>query len=223
MGECNTKRRQYVEKTINIPLIFQLVILLRNRKEVMYLCTRSSLALRVVGLCELSIGNAIDSVDGIVLVLKSPETNILKEFSYSVSQVKFDYKRLVKYLNGEKGNKSGIKDLRSKIYKEMESRGLIKIKKGMVFNKISLNSIEIWQDIFNKIVHESESKCLSRETTALLVALNYIDGLESLLLQCSESVASALVESLDSIKGLLESRGASENNKLFYEILSVLN
>lgn len=216
MDSSIIKRRQYAPKEIDIPLIFQLVILQRNRKEVMYLCTRSSLALRIISLCEMAINKEIVYNDNVIVVQKASSINIYRDFQQSISEVKFNSKHLIKFLNGEKTLLTGLKDLRNKVYKEMEARGLIKIKKGLMFNKIILNRNDIWQNIFDKIVYEATNKSLSLHTIALLNALNYINGLETLLLQCNEATACILVEALK------VSSDTKDENILFNDLLSHL-
>lgn len=221
MEDQISKRRQFVSQEIDIPLVFQVVILLRNRKEVMYLCTKSSLALRVICLCEMVINKEIECKNDAIVVTKAANSTISRNFQQSISQVKLDCKHLVKYLNGETAIASGVKDLRNKIYKEMESRGLIKIKKGVMFNKILLNKHETWQLIFNKVIGEVTNKNLSLSTIAILSALDYINGLESLLLQCNEAAAKLVIEAVKEISRERDSNQSTEN-RLFYDLLAIL-
>lgn len=102
--------------------------MLRLRKEMMYLCTRSSLALCIAGLCDLCLQNAIKLNNNNVKVVKNVEDNVLKEFIYAISDKAYDPKKLVKALNGEV-RQGGIKNLKNKVYKEMAKRNLIKINK----------------------------------------------------------------------------------------------
>lgn len=222
MNETMTRRRPITDQGGNYPLTYQLVILLRSRKEVMYLCTKSSLALRVVGLCDLCIQNAIELQGRTVKVVRNIEDCVLKEFVYKISQVSYDPKRIVKYINGEVGSTRGIRNLRNKIYKEMESRSIIKSVKGPVFNKIFLKNSDIWQSIFGNITREVNAGFLSTGSIVLLISLDYMDHMESVLLQCNEVLARSVVNAVNSQKDRIKKKLYPKEDELLYEFLDLL-
>lgn len=223
MNELQLKRRVVTQETsTDIPFHFKLIMLLRSRKEAMYLCTKSSLALRATILCQLSVEKAIVLKNEIVKVEKSPQQQIQKEFVHKISQVSFTPKQLLPFLNGESGKLSGIKDLRKTIYTEMASRGLIKMKRSHIFNKIYVQDFDTWQRIFENIVYEIQDNKPSIETMVLLSALTYVNGMDSLLLQCNETVAKAIVKSVEDIRISIKNKQFPHQESLIYQILSIL-
>lgn len=222
MGDLQPKRRINLGQKIDIPLAFQLVLLLRARKELMYLCTKSSLALRVSILCELAIDNLIELKNGMVEVVRISEKPILNEITRRVSEVKMNPVDLLKYLNGEHGKLSGMKNLRKKTYSEMQGRGLIRVTKKLMVNKIAIQNTDAWHNILEKIVYEVQSKKVSKETIVLLMTLNYINGMESLLIQCNETVAGLIVQQVEEIKQRVQDRQFLTEDGLMYQFLSIV-
>ncbi|KAM0679884.1 hypothetical protein GINT2_002056 [Glugoides intestinalis] len=223
MNEQQLKRRVVAqEASIDIPFHFKLIILLRSRKEAMYFCTKSSVALRAIILCQLSVENVIVLKNEIVKVEKSPQEKIQKDFAHMISQVSFSTKELLEFLNGEGAKMPGIKDLRKTIYNEMASKGLIKVKKSHLFNKISLQDFDTWQRIFEKIVYEIQDNKPSIETVVLLSALKYINGMDSLLIQCNETVAKSIVKIMEDITSNIKKKQFPQKDGLIYQILSIL-
>lgn len=222
MSETVTRRRPIADQRGDYPLMYQLVILLRSRKEVMYLCTKSSLALRVAGLCDLCIQNVIELQDRTVKVVKNIEDCMMKEFVYKISQVSYDPKRIIKCINGEMGSAKGIKNLRNKVYKEMENRSIIKNEKGPVFNKILLRNNDVWQSIFGNITREVSTGSLSTGNIVLLISLDYINSMESILLQCNEVLARSVVNAVNDQKDKIKKKLYPKQDQLLYEFLDFL-
>jgi len=221
-AELATKRRSNVERKKDIPLAFQLILLLRTRKEVMYLCTRSSLALRIVILCELALDKVIELRDGKVHVAKAPANAILREFTDRIAQVSLGPRDMLAHLNGEKGKQTGVDGLRRKIYAEMRAQGLIKTSKGFFFNKIRIQNMDVWQHIYDRLIHEVQNNSLSREGVVLLLGLEYINMLESLLLQCNEGTAAQIVQQVREIKKRVQSKQYGQEDTLLYQLLNLL-
>lgn len=222
MNEPKIKRRYNTDIKIGLPLEFQLIMLLNSRKEMLFLCTKSSLALRIVILCDLFIQNNIEMKNGTVKVVKGTEGKIRNEFLQKISQVSFSPKDTFKYLNGEKNGLKGITGLRKSIYLEMETHRLIEIKKSHLFNKIKILNHDCWKTILEKIVDEAQNNRLTKETIVLLLGLNYVDRLEAVLLQCSETVAKMIVDQVNQIKERMVKRQYSESDQLMYKFLEIL-
>lgn len=222
MNETMTRRRPITDHRDDHPLMYQLIVLLRSRKEVMYLCTRSSLALRVAGLCDLCIQNVIELQNRTVKVVKNIEDCMLKEFVYKISQMSYDPKRVIKCLNGEMGSSRGIKSLRNKIYKEMENRNIIKSERGPVFNKILLKNNNAWEGIFECLTREVATGSLSARSIVLLISLDYVNHMESVLLQCNEALARSIVNAVKEHKDRIRKKMYPKQDQLLYEFLDFL-
>ncbi|ELA42667.1 uncharacterized protein VICG_00419 [Vittaforma corneae ATCC 50505] len=220
--DMQPKRRTNLERRIDIPLAFQLVLLLRTRKEALYLCTRSSLALRIAILCELSVEHVLELRNGVVKVIKAPERNISKDFAHKISEISLNPRDLLEYLNGERGRLAGVENLRKKIYSEMQSKGLIRVSKGVIFNKIRIQNADIWQNIYEKIIYEVQNSRISKESIILLTCLNYVNTMESLLLQCNESTASLIVQQMSEIKKRIQNKQYAPEDSLMYQFLSFM-
>lgn len=220
--ELAIKRRGNIERKTDIPLTFQLVLLLRTRKEAMYLCTRSSLALRIVILCELTLDKVIELRDGAVQVVKAPGNAILREFADKIAQISLGPRDVLAHLNGEKGKQTSVDGLRKKIYAEMRAQGLIKTSKGLVFNKIKMQNVDVWQRVYDSLIYEVQNNSISKESVVLLLGLDYINMMESLLLQCNESTAAQVVQRVSEIKKRVQSKQYGQEDALLYQLLSLL-
>lgn len=217
-----TYRRRGVMSTKKYSVLHQVVILLRSRKEFLYLCTRSSLALRVACLCDLYLLESIELSNGVVKIVKGVDNTLLKEFLNKISVVSFEPKKLLKSLNGEMKAGLGVKKLRSKVYKEMAIQNLIKNNKSTVYNKIILQNNTVWEEVFMCVLEECNSELMSLSSIAILVCLNYIDQMENMLLQCNESQAKIVVNKLNNIQNQIIKKTYPQHHMLFYEFLSCL-
>lgn len=222
MDNSHVRRRTVIDIKQNYSLIYQLVILLRSRKEMMYLYTKSSLAMRIAGLCDLCLLNVIELDHSTVKVVKGTEDPILKEFVYAISQKPYDPKKLVKSLNGELTKSNGIKNLRNKVYKEMSKRNLVKTNKVPVYNRIILQNDEAWESIYRNIVDEASLNYFSTKNVVLLICLDYIDKMESILLQSNEKTADFIVKTVEKYKDIIKKKLYSPNDELIYEFLKTL-
>lgn len=220
--ELTIKRRTNVEHKTQIPLAFQLVLLLRTRKEAIYLCTRTSLALRVAVLCQLVLDKEIGLKDGVVRVIKAPTSSISREFADKITQVSLGPRDLLLHLNGEKGKESGVTHLRKKIYAEMQGRGLIKTNKGMFFNNIKVRNIDVWESIYSGLIYEIQNNCISKESSVLLLGLNYVNMMDSFLIQCNETTASLAIERFAELKNRVHEKQYRHEDALLYQFLALL-
>lgn len=217
-----TRRRPLSGENNKYPLIYQLVILLRSRKEILYLCTKSSLALRVAAMCDLAIYGAIAKEGNTVRVIKSVGEPILNEIVNKISIVTLDPKKTLKSLNGEIKSSNGIKNFRNKIYKEMERSGLIKNAKTSMYNKIKVQSDESWSSIFNRLASACEADILEIETIVILICLNYVNRMESLLTHCNETLAKSIVNHVEKIKDMIRKKFYPNKHELIFDFLSSL-
>ena len=223
MEQTSTRRRAQANQKCEYPLVYQLVILLRSHKEVKFMCTSSSFALRIACLCDLAINNAIMiGNNNAVKTVKRLDREIEKEFIYRIGQCKLDPKRLVKALNGELDKDLAVKQLRNRVYKELEAKNIIIRNMGTVYNKITLINFDIWEDIHGRILRECRSNQLSIENKVILLALDYINKLESLLLQCNEVDASSVVKNVNECKFKIREGSYEKKDALVYEFLKIL-
>lgn len=222
MNEPIVTRRNTVEAKIEHPLPFQLVMLLRSRKEIKYVCTKSSLALRATILCELALENMIVLDNGIVKTAKGASWGLFQEFTNMIAEESLSPQDLLLYANGDKRNSKGIKNLRKKVYLQMAQKGYITLNKGKIFSKIELKNIELSNKIQERIVYETRSNNISNQTKAILIALDYINEMESFLLQCDEPTREKVVENVDSVKNMIKRKEYSKKDALFYQFLGAL-
>ena len=186
MEQTFTRKRAQINQKQEYNIVQQLLILLRTHKEMKYMCTNTSIAIRTITLCDLAINNNISlDTQGNVIVSKPSSIEIYKEFVYKIGQCKLNPKKTIKALNGENTSSLGLKQMRSKFYKELETKGIISRKKGAIFNKIILIDLEAFKNIKTRIIEECKANDLSIETKAILISLDYVNRMESILLQCN--------------------------------------
>jgi len=138
-------------------------------------------------------------------IYREGETELEKEIINKMRNVKGDIKDWFKALNGEKEKEVFVKNFRKKVYRDMESRGLIRVKKGLAMNKIILVDQETWGRVIEEIINECERKILRYETIVLLVLINYVNQLESLRVHCNiqnqRNINEAVENAIGKIKG----------------------
>lgn len=187
------------------------------------MCTRASIALRAVFLCDLALQRLIDlDSSGIVRVMRQSEKDMEEDFIYRIGQCSYAPKQLLRALNGEFSKSLAIKNLRSKLFKELETKRILHVKKALIYNRLILDDFTLWSEIHNRIQDECRSSILSTESKVLLVALNYINRMESLLLQCNEGDAASIIRSLADIQQSILKGAAGKDEKLIFAILENL-
>lgn len=218
-----TRRRTSRAQKSEHPLVYQLIILLRSHKEMKVVVTSIGLSMRSVILCDLVLRDliALDS-EGVVKTKQSSERELEKEFIYKIGQCRYDVRYLLKALNGELSKELAIKNLRSRVYKEMATRGIIQIHKTFIYKKIVLTDFDAWNTIYSRMIGECRDNSLSTESKVLLVCLNYINRMESLLLQCNEADAACVVGCLADLKQKIRSGIFPREDGLIYSILEGL-
>lgn len=216
------RRRSQTNLRIDIPLIYKLVILLRSHKEYKIVATSSSIAFRIVCLCDMAIKQIIKyGEDQKVVQTGKAETDIEREFVYKIGMIRLNAYDTAKALNGELSKAMGIKNLKNKIFKEMEVKNIIRIGKGSIFNKIVLTNLDIWNEIHLGIISECRSGG-SLGCKVLLLALDYINKMESLLVLCNESDTKLLVQCLSDFKTDIRERRCKLEDQLVFDFLKVL-
>lgn len=216
------RRRSQTNLRIDIPLIHKLVVLLRSHKEYKIVATSSSMAFRIVCLCDMAIKQIIKyGEDQKVVQTGRAETDIEREFVYKIGILKLNALDTVKALNGEISKTMGIKNLKNKIFKEMEVKNIIRISKGSIFNKIVLTNLDIWNEIYTGIISECKSGA-SLGCKIILLALDYINKMESLLVLCNESDTKLLSESLSDFKIQIKEKRCKPEDQLIFDFLKIL-
>lgn len=221
MELCKLRKRSQSSLRADIPLIYKLVLLLRSHKEYKIIATSSSLSFRVVCLCDMAIKNIIKEQEGMVVQCATPATDIEKEFIYKIGLAKNNARDTVRALNGEISKSLGIKSLKSKIFKEMETRNMIKVSKGTIYNKIILSNLDLWNEIHNGIVIECRDGA-TLETKILLVALDHINKMESFLLLCNEKDSQIVLRCLSEFKTDLQENRFKKGEELIFNLLRCL-
>lgn len=218
-----TRRRTSTAQRLEYPLVYQLVILLRSHKEMKVVVTNVGVAMRSTILCDLALGGlAVLGPDGTVKTERAPVRELEKEFVYKIEQCHYDVKHLFRALNGELSKDLAVKNLRSRVYREMAARGIIQIHKTLVYKKIVLTDFEAWNVVYGRLLGECRGNSLSIESKILLVCLNYVNRMESLLLQCNETDAACVMRCLDDTRQRIKSGAFSVEDGLVYRVLEGL-
>lgn len=223
MAESFTRRRMNAPQKESYPPHYKLMVLLRSRKEMRAVCTGTSVALRVVILCELARrGEIVLNSHGEVVLRSCGKSEIEKEFAEKIALSPAEPRKLIKALNGESKKSLAIRHLRKKVCNEMQIRGILQIKKTILYSKVVLTNNEVWQSIFDEILSECKSGDPSISTIIILIALEYVNRMESLLLQCSETDASTVIKCFEESKEMRFSPGLSANFQLVYQFLNCI-
>lgn len=217
------RKRINIPSTLPYPPVYQLILLLRNRKEIRHMCGPTSLAIRVMLLYEMAKKGhlAIDHT-GCVVCKAVPYNDIYKAIYYKVAECRFPPDALLKCLNGEKSKDLGVTGLRKTIYKDMESKRIIHVKKSVVYTKIVIEDIEMWRSVFSAVVAECKSGKPSTETLAILLAINFVNRMESILLQCNQTDSEQIVSLVSEFKNRVVNKVYDDENRLIFEILRPL-
>lgn len=223
MEQTFTRKRAQINQKQEYTLPQQLLILLRSHKEIKYMCTNTSIAIRTLSLCDLSMNSNIGlNINNNVIVLKPSCIELYKEFIYKLGQSNLDPSKLLKALNGETNDNIGLKNLRSRFCKELEAKGIFKRKKGVLYNKIELINFEAFENVYNRILEECRINDLSLETKSVLIALDYVNRMESILLQCNETDAASIVKNVELSKKTIKEGRYESKYHLVYEFLKVI-
>lgn len=223
MEHTLTRRRTAAPARVEYPIVYQLIILLRSRKEMKVMCTNTSVSVRATILCELALrGLIVADAEGVVRTVRNSDREIEKEFIYKIGQCRYDVRQLLRALNGEMSKELAVKNMRSKIYREMESRNILHRKKTMMYTKVVIDNFEGWSAIYGRMLSECRANALSIENKIILVCLNFIDRLECLLLQCNEADASCVLSSLSDVKAKIRDGVCRQEEKLVFSILGLL-
>ncbi len=220
MKNCLVKRRLYSSCTDNISMVYKVVMLLRSRKEISMVCTSTSLVLRITILCKMALDGCIElDENNFVILKKEPSNAIEKEFMYRISEKKMPINKLLKNLNGEYKKRESITHLRAKVYADMEMKKLIKFKNGSIFNNIIVENMDLWHDIFLKLVEDVNNNAIEIETEIILMGLDYVNKMQEVLMQCNEKSSENLIKAIKAIKEKIKNRKYPQEKKLIYKLL----
>lgn len=196
MESTSTRKREFsqpVDRRDGFSICEQLVILLRTRNEIKFLCNRVSLSLRACILAELALCGAIRLREGRVIgrdhIIGNP---LLAEAMNKIYLAQLPPGELMYRLNGEKrGGAVHMKNVRTKIYKSLEDKSICRIEsKNIVINKIIISNYNARIETTNYI---KEYLVENRETDyraeVLVVCLIFCSSIESVLVCMTEREA----------------------------------
>lgn len=196
MEVTSTRRRefpQHVKKKEVLMLYEQLVVLLKTRSEVRFLCNRVSLSLRACVVAELALCDAIDLIRGEVVgkdyVASAP---LLLEAMNKIYLARLAPDELMYRLNGERrGGSIHMKDVRAKVYKSLEEKRICKIEsKSLLFNKITISNYSARIEVVN-YVKEYLTGCkeIDYRAEVLVVCLIFCSGIDGIIVCMTEKEA----------------------------------
>ncbi|KAM0671492.1 hypothetical protein OCOL_001611 [Ordospora colligata] len=207
MEEISTRRRDHAQSTsdrCSLVLCEQLVILLRTRNEIKFLCNRVSLSLRACIIVDLALRKSIELVEGKVVGKAQPVGNpLLQEAMGKIYMAQLPPDELMYRLNGEKrGGSIHMKNVRRRVYKSLEEKRICKVgSKNMIFNKITMCDYNVRVELINYIklylVNGNED---DYKAEALVVCLIFCCALDSILVCMTEKEAIASEVSIKRIR-----------------------
>lgn len=215
-------QRQNIFKHNKYSLVEKLAILLKTHKESKYLCTSTSIAFRVAALCDLAITGYIGLNGTKVKVLNSHKNNILNDILIKIAQINGEPCYVIKSLNGEKKKENAIRNFKNKIYQEISHKAIIERKKGMINNKIVLKDACAWKDVFDEVVQECINNNVSLTTKVILLCLEYINGMQDVLIQLPRDRADMVIGSMNNVKEMLVAGRSEPNCELVFMFLQYL-
>ncbi|OQS53976.1 hypothetical protein EHP00_2031 [Ecytonucleospora hepatopenaei] len=202
-------------------LVEKLAILLKTHKESKYLCTATSVAYRVAALCDLALGGHLMLSNNVVKSVKTHSNDIYNDMLIKISQINGSPSDVIKNLNGEKKKENAVKNLKKKIYTDIERKALVKRHKGIVSNKITLKDTNTWKEIFDQVVAECCSTP-TMHTKVLLICLEYINGMQDVLIQLPGEKAEAVSSCMMEVREKLVKKERPSENVLIYLFLEYL-
>ena len=222
MEEKIIRKRSQLGLESKYNLMDKLAILLRTHKETKYLCSSTSVAYRVAGLCDLAINKYIEVRSGQVNVIKSHNNPILNDFLIKIAQVNGNPIDVIKSLNGEKRKENSIKNLKTKLYKEIDKYDVIIKEKGYFQNKIILKDNEVWKKIFDDVVDQCINNRISLDTKVLLLCLEYINDLHDILIHLPKVKADHVLNAIAEVRSELINNSFSKVDELVYSFMKYL-
>ncbi|KAI4290976.1 hypothetical protein PAPHI01_0250 [Pancytospora philotis] len=218
-----TRRRGAGTARHEYPLVQRMVVLLRSYKDMKGIATNVGLALRGVMLSDFALQRLVTlSPEDTVQVQGKTDSAIENEVLYKLSQCRYSPKLALKAVNGELARDLGVKKLRSKVYAELAARGVVRVEKTLIYKKIILVNLDVWQEVYSTLVDECRNGAVSMQTRILLIGLNYINRLETLLVQCNRSDAACIISCLEDSKQRIRENLEAGQRRLVYEFLATL-
>jgi golgi phosphoprotein 3 len=208
MEVVSSTRKREVERggcsSIRLTLCEQLVILLKTRKELKYLCNNVSLSLRVCMVAELAMLNAIHLVGGKVVPKEHRiDLPLYVEAVDKIHAARLTPKELVYALNGERAIIDiHLKDVRAKVYRMLENKGICKVESGsLLFKKIVVGDYNAKSETIDYVRnHLARGNVIDYRAEVLIVCLIFCHGINGILVCMSEKEATAADAQIRRIK-----------------------
>lgn len=195
MESMQTRKRSFSVGTNggSLTLCEQLVILLKTRREIRFLCNKVSLSLRACIVAELALCHAIELRQGKVVgrdqVLSTP---LLMDAMNKIHQAKLTPGELMYKLNGERrsGNMH-MRNVRARVYKSLEEKRICKVEnRNVVFNKITVSNYNVRIEMINRIKeYLVGSGEVNYWAEVLVVCLVFCSAIDSILVCMTEKEA----------------------------------
>lgn len=228
MSTRKREHSQHIETKGSLRLYEQLVILLRTRSEIKFLCNRVSLSLRACIVIELALCGAIGLKEGRVVGKDNTLNNsLLLEAMSKIYQVQLPPDELMYRLNGEKrGGSVHMKNVRLRVYKDLEERRICRVEnKNLIFNKITMSDYNIRIELINYIKeYLTCSKEIDYRAEALVVCLTFCSAIDSILICMTEKEAAASSAHISRIKEkyMVKRTYGSRRETIIYSVLNAL-
>ncbi|KAG5858615.1 golgi phosphoprotein 3 [Encephalitozoon hellem] len=229
MESMSTRKREHSKHAeSSLKLYEQLVVLLRTRSEVRFLCNRVSLSLRACIVVELALCGAIGLKEGRVVGKDNAlDSSLLLEAMNKIYQVQLPPDELMYRLNGEKrGGSIYMRNVRLRVYKGLEEKRICKVENSrLIFNKITMNNYNVRIELINYMKeYLTSSKEVDYRAEALAVCLIFCSAIDSILICMTEKEAVASNAHINRIKEKYMSRSACESGKemIIHSVLKAL-
>lgn len=231
MESMSTRKREYSkhgESKGSLRLYEQLVVLLRTRSEIKFLCNRVSLSLRACIVVELALCGAIGLKEGRVVGKDNTlNSSLLLEAMSKIYQIQLPPDELMYRLNGEKrGGSIYMRNVRLRVYKGLEEKRICKVEnRSLIFNKITMNDYNIRIELINYVKeYLTSGKGVDYRAEALVVCLIFCSAIDSILICMTEKEAVASSAHINRIKEkyITKSTCGPGNEMIIYSVLGAL-
>lgn len=146
-------------------------------------------------------------------------TAIENEFLYKISQCRISSNELLATMSGEMGKDAGVQHIRSRIFKEMESKGLAQIKKRVDGTKLQIKASDIRLSIYTSFIEDCKNNNLNIRCKILIILLHYLDRLDYVHLQSNRENIEIIDKALYNIKKDILEKKYKNEEKLIFDIL----
>jgi golgi phosphoprotein 3 len=231
MEVISTRKREVRDGDGNpsgLTLCEQLIVLLKTRKELKYLCNNVSLSLRACIVAELAMQNAVRLVNERV-VPREHRINV-PLYTEAVDMIymnRLTPRELVYALNGERAIANvHLKDVRTKVYRMLESKGICRVESSNFFlKKIIISDYNVKSDTIDYIKsYLLKGKATDYRADVLVVCLSFCHGINGVLVCMSEKEAVAASAKIKRIKSryLEKTDFESDTEAIIFPVLRAL-